>query len=495
MDALDAGATIVPLPTHTIGAIRPQNLNLSEITSVDKLLFLKRIAADRRLNATDLRCAIVIADYFNRGKGRAWPSYTRLAGDTGASRASVARSIRKLDELRLIHRIGGHKGRSNSYVPDFVAPEARREALEATSHPSQPQDDPSLSSETTSVSPVRPNPTITPRSIQRRGSNSNPTGLGASAGAAAPARGAPNKTNGVVASSHGQPYGFEEFWDAYPKKEGRVRALVEFRSAVSRGATPATLVAKAKQYAGAKARVSDPRYLKMPSNWLRDECWREDPQAPKPKLSREAKSSGPVRGKKSVGKRRRKVVKRPEPRRAEIYSGRGATLTARHQAELARQREAEAARLREAVAVRQRQAELVRQREAEAARLREAEAAREREADLARQREAELARQREAARTTKDQSYYATHIVRLEEELEGIHDGMRKAFADAKASGIDQMLLGEIRRRGTPRKLRSFVRTVTRPVDHSAEDDLSAVAGFKRHQPRDFDGGVPDLAA
>jgi hypothetical protein len=101
----------------------PASIDLTAITSIDKLRFLTRLAADKRLNATDLRCAIVIADYFNAAKGRAWPSYARLVRDTGASRASVARSIRKLEELGLIYRVGGHSGRSNSYVPDFKAPE------------------------------------------------------------------------------------------------------------------------------------------------------------------------------------------------------------------------------------------------------------------------------------------------------------------------------------------------------------------------------------
>jgi hypothetical protein len=36
-----------------------ETVNLSEVTSVDKLGFLTRVAGDQRLNATDLRCAIL----------------------------------------------------------------------------------------------------------------------------------------------------------------------------------------------------------------------------------------------------------------------------------------------------------------------------------------------------------------------------------------------------------------------------------------------------
>jgi Helix-turn-helix domain len=170
-NASNAGAAVIPLDARAAGPVRSESINLSEVTPVDKLRFLTRLAADKRLNATDLRCAIVIADYFNRDKKRAWPSYARLVRDTGASRASVARSVRKLDELGLIHRVGGHQGRSNSYVPDFTAPKPNPEKQAAHFRDggtttevlsllqSQPRDGHSLSGETTSISPVRHYPT------------------------------------------------------------------------------------------------------------------------------------------------------------------------------------------------------------------------------------------------------------------------------------------------------------------------------------------------
>jgi hypothetical protein len=74
--------------------IRPRPMD-NPITSVDKLEFLKRVAADDRLNATDLRCCIYIADYFNAKKGRAWPSYGRLCKDTNTSRASACSRARE----------------------------------------------------------------------------------------------------------------------------------------------------------------------------------------------------------------------------------------------------------------------------------------------------------------------------------------------------------------------------------------------------------------
>ena len=59
---------------------------------------------------------------------------------------------------------------------------------------------------------------------------------------------------------------------------------------VDAGIAPDTLVAKALQYAEAKADV-DAKWLKMPANWLKEECWREDPQPPRPRREPESARS------------------------------------------------------------------------------------------------------------------------------------------------------------------------------------------------------------
>jgi Helix-turn-helix domain len=277
------------------------------ITVVDKIRFLKRIAADRRLNATDLRCCIIIADLYNAGKGRAWPSYERIAKDTGTSRASVARAVRKLDELALIQRSGGYKGRSNSYVPAFRIEEQEDRAARESSDidasdaiaPSHKRDLNSLTDETTSVSAIRLNPSTTPRSNQRRGGGGIPSGPPA---LRAPAGGAPplvNKKPTGQQRAATSPDGFEAFWQEYPKKEGRNNAIRAYRSAIVQGVNPVLLAEKAEQYAVAKA-VVDPRYLKMPASWLQDQCWLEDPQPPRPKVPRATarrKGAGVMAGK------------------------------------------------------------------------------------------------------------------------------------------------------------------------------------------------------
>ena len=91
---------------------------------------------------------------------------------------------------------------------------------------------------------------------------------------------------GAPSPSRGAPPGFEEFWQAYPKKEGRKAALAAYPMALEKdGVTPDLLAMKAAQYAEAKG-ANDPKYIKMPQYWLNDECWLEDPQPPKPKAAK-----------------------------------------------------------------------------------------------------------------------------------------------------------------------------------------------------------------
>ena len=127
--------------------------------------------------------------------------------------------------------------------------------------------------------------------------------------------------------SRGAPPGFEEFWQAYPKKEGRKAALTAYAMALQKeDVTPELLAMKAAQYAEAKA-ANDPKWIKMPQYWLNDECWLEDPQPPKPKAAKgkpkrktakttgEAKPTSKVKAKKT--QRRRSAKRRATSHKGE----------------------------------------------------------------------------------------------------------------------------------------------------------------------------------
>jgi hypothetical protein len=261
--------------------------------------------------------------------------------------------------------------------------------------------------------------------------------------------------SGSTSSAHGQSGDFELFWDAYPKKEGRLQAMAQFRSAVAGGVSPSLLIAKAKQYAIAKARISDPLYLKMPSNWLRDELWLEDPQPPKPR-----KPSKPMAER---GRPAAKAAKKPKPKKVARANPRGRKATAadRREAQLARRRRAEEVLEREAEQARQRN-ELARQRAAEskrqaeeAARLeaelapqREAERVRH-EAEVARQREAELARQ-EAELARQREDILVDRILRILDEEDAMDADLRHILIETEGLGLTE----ELKRSLKPKTLR-----------------------------------------
>jgi|GEM_PF-1289163 len=75
---------------------------------------------------------------------------------------------------------------------------------------------------------------------------------------------------------------FNEWWNEYPKKVARQRALKAYASVVSSGkANPADLLLGVRRYASERAR-HDPKFTKHPATWLNSGCWTDEPEAPPP---------------------------------------------------------------------------------------------------------------------------------------------------------------------------------------------------------------------
>jgi hypothetical protein len=109
----------------------------------------------------------------------------------------------------------------------------------------------------------------------------------AAAGPRPSRRGAPG---GNGRGDHVEARGFAEFWGCYPKKEGLTAAQKAYAAALATGVTADVLIAKARQYAVAKAH-HDPKWIKMTATWLKERCWLEDPQPPAPKKPREPRQA------------------------------------------------------------------------------------------------------------------------------------------------------------------------------------------------------------
>ncbi|MFG1313873.1 hypothetical protein [Xanthobacter autotrophicus] len=65
---------------------------------------------------------------------------------------------------------------------------------------------------------------------------------------------------------------FEQFWQAFPKREGRAAALREWTGARAAGVTASLLVTGAQQYAR-KCATREARWIAAPANWLRGQRW------------------------------------------------------------------------------------------------------------------------------------------------------------------------------------------------------------------------------
>lgn len=78
--------------------------------------------------------------------------------------------------------------------------------------------------------------------------------------------------------------GFERFWSAYPKREGRADALKAWKAAIKK-ATPDTIIAAATRYAEqCTAKHTEAGFIKLAGGWLRSERWADFPPDPKPDL-------------------------------------------------------------------------------------------------------------------------------------------------------------------------------------------------------------------
>jgi DNA-binding MarR family transcriptional regulator len=78
--------------------------------------WLKLVASYPNLSGADYAVAIALSTYVNSTTRDAWPSMQRLAADTNRARATVWRSVKRLEALKLLDVTHGRSNRkSNRY--------------------------------------------------------------------------------------------------------------------------------------------------------------------------------------------------------------------------------------------------------------------------------------------------------------------------------------------------------------------------------------------
>jgi hypothetical protein len=236
-----------------------------KITLLDKWRLVQKVVSDPGLSRCAVACGFHLIDLYNIRLDRAWPSYDTLAALTGANRRTVITAVKRLLASEYFEVDRGSGRRSNYYRPNFSlinsVPQQSPDGDQNTT--TSGAQTPPLQGVEVNSSP--PNTSYVPVAPSVGDIEVSPRSAGSSARrATSPTRGAPP--------------GFEKFWQAYPKKEGRKAALKAYAMALQKGdVTPELLAVKAAQYAHAKG-DQDPKWIKMPKTWLDEECWLEDPQ-------------------------------------------------------------------------------------------------------------------------------------------------------------------------------------------------------------------------
>lgn len=276
---------------------------LPTISLLDKYRLLDTVACDPARSRIEISIVACVLHCLDNNSGLARVGFERLAERTGASRSGVQRGVKNLERAGVlpVHRRGGSSkegdrmanvSRPNlSYRPAHLqtALDANEVAGSTNSAGATSSAD-AIDQERRRTRPVAPTlplpsslPGFNPRG-EEEGVTPPPSGAVTAVGGAV--------DGGVTAGSDAYLEGFDEFWSACPKREQRKQAMEAYRDVLASGvATPSVLIAAMQQYAIAKAHLTDPKYLKFPHNWLRGECWLEDPQPPKAKPAKSPQPS------------------------------------------------------------------------------------------------------------------------------------------------------------------------------------------------------------
>jgi hypothetical protein len=78
------------------------------------------------------------------------------------------------------------------------------------------------------------------------------------------------------------PEGFALWWETYPRKAAKLKAVEAYRKTLAQGLARAEeLLVGAQAYAQARA-GQDPQFTKLPTTWLSGGCWADELAAPSP---------------------------------------------------------------------------------------------------------------------------------------------------------------------------------------------------------------------
>jgi len=198
-----------------------------------------------------------LADHADDNNWRCWPSLQRIEGDTGLSRSSVARILKKLDSDEWINRERGGIKRTTRYT--LNKKKIRQSAPALVSH----SDYPNPSSDSGS-------PTVTQRVVPSSDSGS-PTVIPKPSIQPSKEPSIQTPPPPVAALDD-----FPEFWSSYPRKVGKQDALEAFTQQLKAGVLPSieklkTAIKRAN--ASPTWQKDEGQYIPYPKTWLNRHGW------------------------------------------------------------------------------------------------------------------------------------------------------------------------------------------------------------------------------
>lgn len=213
-------------------------------------------ATDKRLSRSSIACLGLIVDRYNRQQGAAWPGLNRLATEANIHRSNAIRAIALLEECGYLQITTGGQGKSNRYRPAFQTSSASAtSSVDATSSASATKV--VAPTRLQVVAPARPEPTyITyPRNL-------------------------PKKATCVSAPADR----FDEFWAAYPRKEGSKEKARKSWARQSLDSIADVILADIAKRKQSHPSWHERRFILHPTTYLNGQRWEDEwePAAHKP---------------------------------------------------------------------------------------------------------------------------------------------------------------------------------------------------------------------
>ena len=257
-------------------------MNAPVPTSVDRLHWLQRIAADRRLPPLAAHVAIALTGFFNNRTGNAWPSIGRLADDLRISERWVRQNIAALKDCgHLAVEFGGGRSSTNTYT--MIAGGAAETRNASSGFPGDKPGTPVQGFGDKPGTIVHLNPERQFRKTRNASSGELIERTYRKELFNSLEQSPPETRSAESASkSSWKPVidetSFEEFWRAFPRKKAKGAAEKAYAAILAkRLASPAELLDGVRAYAAARAN-EDPKYTQHPATWLNGKGWLDQPE-------------------------------------------------------------------------------------------------------------------------------------------------------------------------------------------------------------------------